>query len=96
MNRTPNFERVAWGVVHNAFPRGDEQQPRWVVVMAVTGLGSTAAKSLCTHFNCDPDESVGEPQMHCDWCGVDIPAKAWAENDNECPQCGRQYMSTKL
>ena len=32
--------------------------PRWAVVSAMTGLGSTYAAMLCRYAGCDPDELV--------------------------------------
>ena len=32
--------------------------PRWAVVMALLGLGSTSANELCIRFGVDPDEIV--------------------------------------
>ena len=59
-------ERILWGVVANAGRLAHVQRPRWAAVKDATGLGSTAARELCTRFKFDPEEQVGQPEEETD------------------------------
>jgi hypothetical protein len=45
-------------VVRNARSRTRRKQPRWVIVMELTALGSAYSHQLCRRFGMDPDEEV--------------------------------------
>ena len=67
-DKASTYERLAWGVVHNAKNTGHGPQPLWACVMAAISQGSTVSAQLCREAGRNPDEMIEGVQEITDDC----------------------------
>jgi len=81
-----SIDEILWGIVHNAHPRRPGKQPRWACVRDAIGCGAGVAMTLCSKFDANPDDMVGEDQLeYLHECGVHVDedgeVSSWSEED---------------